>query len=99
MADRLGAIKFWSEYSNTTTIVNSARVQALDLRLQQHEESYSLERDGYHWVFWSSTPRLPKHYTKLQVLWLCSPGKPYILPTRVAGKEVRTAPNYHPYRQ
>lgn len=34
MAERLGAIKFWSEYSSATTIVYSASVKVVDLRLQ-----------------------------------------------------------------
>lgn len=34
MAERLGAVKFWSEYSSAITIVYNASVKVVDLRLQ-----------------------------------------------------------------
>ena len=33
MTDRFGAIKHWSEYNSTITMVNSAKVKVFDLKL------------------------------------------------------------------
>ena len=43
MAERLGAVKFWSEYSSAITIVYNASVKVVDLRLQHKRTDTAME--------------------------------------------------------